>query len=331
MIISRTPFRISFAGGGTDIKAFWEREEGQVLSTSIDKYLYVTTKRQLDIVEHKYRVSYSAVEFKNEIHEIEHPIVREALSMMRIDFPVEITTFNDVPGHTGLGSSSTFGVGLLHALFALQGKMVTKHELASLAAMIEVDRLRRNMGVQDHFAAAYGSMNIFTFMRNGDVRVEPVFYNPAFKAKIEANLMMFYTAVKRDASEILRKQIESTPQKLETLRKMRDLVPRLARVISEGREPRAFGDILHEGWCLKREMTEDISSPQIDYYYDRARQAGAVGGKLLGAGGGGFLLFYVEQDRQASVEDALSDLFRLRFAFDHDGTRITYYDQSRFV
>lgn len=330
MIICRTPFRISFVGGGTDLRVFWEREEGMVLSSTIDKYIYVTTKRQLDIVEHKYRISYSKVEFRDRIEEIEHPIVRDALELMEIDFPLEITTFNDVPGNTGLGSSSSFAVGLLHALYALRGRMVTKHELATLAAEIEVARLKRNMGLQDHFAAAFGGLNLLRFRSDGTVRVEPVLCDPRFKARVERNLMMFYTAVKRDASDILKKQIASTGAKFDVLRRMRDLVPRLAQVVSEARDPRAFGEILHEGWCLKREITDEISSPQIDAYYEAARAAGAVGGKLLGAGGGGFLLFYVEEERQAAVAEALSDLFCMRFGFDEEGTRIMYYVHDRY-
>jgi D-glycero-alpha-D-manno-heptose-7-phosphate kinase len=178
MIISRTPLRISFVGGGTDLSSFYEEEDGQVLSAAIDKYVYVTAKRQLDIVEHKYRISWSKIEFRDSIDDIEHPIVREALRLMKIDFPIEITTQADIPGQTGLGSSSAFAVGLLHALYALKGETVTKGALARLAAHIEIDILGRNIGAQDHYACAYGNINKLTFQRGGTVLVEPIFYRP---------------------------------------------------------------------------------------------------------------------------------------------------------
>lgn len=330
MIISRTPFRMSFVGGGTDLEAFYRHEEGKVLSASIDKYVYVTLKRQMNIVENKYRVSWSKVEFKDSIDEIEHPIVREAFRMMEIDFPVEVTTFADVPANTGLGSSSAFAVGLLHALFALRGKMVTKNDLARLAAEIEIGILGRNIGAQDHYASAYGNMNVLTFHQDGTVSIEPVFYDPRTKRHIEECLMLFYTGLRRDASEVLKQQREVTARKLDVLRGMKGLVDPLREVLASPGQERRFGELLHEGWMLKKSITDEISSPSIEDYYDRARAAGAVGGKLLGAGGGGFLLFYVEPEDQESVAGALADLCRLRFTLDGAGTRITYYDQRPF-
>ena len=330
MIISRTPFRVSFVGGGTDLEAFYSIEDGKVLSTTIDKYIYVAVKRQLHIVEHKFRVSWAKVEFKDTIDEIEHPIVREALKIMEIDFPTEITTFADIPSNTGLGSSSSFAVGLLHALFALKGKMVTKNTLAVMASHIEKDILKRNIGSQDHFAAAYGNLNVFTFHKNGYVSIDPVFYDPAFKTKIQNNLMLFYTKIKRDASEILKKQKDNTRIKFEVLKNMRNLVEPLREVISSSRNENVFGEILHQGWTLKKSITDDISSKQIDTYYETAIKAGAIGGKLLGAGAGGFLLLYVEPKNQPVVEKALSGLYRMKFKFDDAGSRITYYDQREF-
>ena len=191
MIISRTPFRISFVGGGTDLRSFYAEEAGQVLSTSIDKYIYVMVKRQEGIVEYKYRINWSKVEFCNTIDEIEHPIVKEALKLFNVDFPIEIATFSDIPGSTGLGSSSAFCVGLVHALQALTGQYATKHSIASTAAKIEVDILKRIMGKQDHFASAYGDLNIFTFKSDESTIVEPVFYSSEVKAKLESNLMLF--------------------------------------------------------------------------------------------------------------------------------------------
>ena len=329
MIITRTPFRISFAGGGTDLREFYSQESGRVISTSIDKYIYVVIKRQLGIVEHKYRINWSQVEFKDKIEDIEHPIVKEALKFFKVDFPIEITTFSDIPGQTGLGSSSSFAVGLVNALHALRGEMVTKHTLASEAAHIEVDVLGRAMGKQDHFAAAYGNLNIFTFNPDESVTVEPVLYRPEIKKAIESNLLLFYLKTKRDASNILKTQQKETQNKLNSLRELKDLVVPLRDIISNssGNELNKFGELLDKGWKIKRELTDKISSDEIDNYYQKAKDSGAIGGKLLGAGGGGFLLLYVETKHHQSVIDALSELFCLPIGFDDGGTRITYYDQ----
>lgn len=329
MIISRTPFRISFVGGGTDLRSFYSLSPGKVLSASIDKYLYVVVKRQIGIVEFKYRINWSHVEFCNHIEEIEHPIVRSALELMGIDFPIEITTFADIPANTGLGSSSAFTVGLLHALHALRGEMVSKYELAAEAADIEVNRLSRIMGKQDHFASAYGGLNVFTFHNNEAVTVEPVFYKPETWQVLNQNFLLFYTRFKRDASEVLQSQNAVTNSKRAVLQKMCDLVNPLRQIICSGENLNDIGLILNEGWKLKRSLTSDISSSLIDNYYERALKAGALGGKLLGAGGGGFLMLYVEPKYQAKVIEALADLYLMRVGLDDGGTRITYYDQRK--
>jgi len=330
VIVSKTPFRVSFAGGGTDLKSFYSREPGMVLSTSIDKYIWVTVKRQIGIVEHRYKINWSRLEMVDEIDAIEHPIVREALHLMEIDFAIEISIYADIPAGTGVGSSSTFTVGLLHALFALQGRMASKQELAALAADIEVVRLQRPMGAQDHYAASHGDMNVITFHRDDSVSVDPVLYRPEVRKQLEDNLLLFYTDLKRDSSEVLRQQDAKTADKLGTLREMRDLVAPLREVISRGDDLAQFGRILHEGWMLKKSITSEISSTEIDSLYQRGLDAGALGGKLLGAGGGGFLLFYAEPEVRPALISALGDLFHLPFAFDDCGTRITYYDPPTF-
>ena len=241
MIISRTPFRISFAGGGTDLPSYYLKEDGQVISTTIDKYLYVAVKRQTAIAEHKFRINWSKVEFKDHIEDIEHPIVREALKMMNIDFPLEISTFADIPAKTGLGSSSAFAVGLLHALHALKGEMVTKGILAAQAAQLEIEILGRKIGKQDHYSAAYGNINVFGFFKNGHVSVDPVFYKPEIKIAIENHLMMFYTAIKRDANEILKIQSANTPNNHEALTKMKSQVELIWKMFSSGKKPSRFG------------------------------------------------------------------------------------------
>ena len=328
MIITRTPFRISFAGGGTDLKAYYTKENGKVISTSIDKYIYVVVKRQIGIVEHKYRINWSKVEFKDSIDAIEHPIVREALRLFSIDFPIEITTFTDIPGQTGLGSSSAFAVGLVHALHALKGEMVSKNKIAATAAQIEVDILGRSMGKQDHYASAYGNLNIFTFKKDGTVLIDPVLYRQEVKDAIEDNLHIFYLKSKRDASKILQVQEKQTPKIHKNLSELKSLVEPMSEIFSSGLDINKFGDLLHQGWIIKKGLTDLISSSDIDTYYKKSLDNGAIGGKLLGAGGGGFLLLYIEKDNQDSVISALSNLYHLNVRFDQGGTRITYYDQS---
>ena len=330
MIISRTPLRISFVGGGTDIRKYYEKETGGVLSTTIDKYLYVAVKQQLDIVDYKYRINWEKTEFKNEIEEIEHPIVREALKLMEIDFPIEITTFADVPAGTGLGSSSSFAVGLLHALNALKNQHITKNELAKIASYIEIEILKRNIGKQDHYAAAFGDINAIYFNSDESVRVEPVFYNPDIRNELESRLLMFYTNIKRDASKILKNQLEEIDNSFETLTKMKNLIPSMREIFTNSNNINDFGKILHEGWLLKKSLTNDISNKIINDYYQLAIDAGAIGGKLLGAGGGGFILFYAEQINHNKIRAALNDLVEMKFRFDKSGTRITYYDQLIF-
>jgi D-glycero-alpha-D-manno-heptose-7-phosphate kinase len=329
MIISRTPFRISFVGGGTDLRSFYKNNHGSVISASIDKFIYVVVKKQIGIVEHKYRINWSKVEFCNSIEEIEHPIVREALKLLNIDFPLEITTFADVPSNTGLGSSSSFAVGLLHALYALKGQMVTKATLARQAAAIEIEILGRPIGKQDHYAAAYGGLNVFNFLSNEKVEVEPVFCSPEVLSSLGNNLILFYTKLKRDAGMVLKKQNDSAQANESALIKMRDLVAHFRDAFSNLDSLASVGNILHEGWMLKRGLTDLISSSEIDAFYSKAINAGATGGKLLGAGGGGFLLFYVPAINRAAVKNALSDLEEIPIGFDDAGTRITYYDQTR--
>ena len=330
MIISRTPFRISFVGGGTDLRSFYSKEPGQVLSVAIDKYIYVVAKRQLGIVEFKYRINWSKTEFRNRIEEIEHPIVRETLKLLHIDFPVEITTFADIPAQTGLGSSSAFAVGLLHALLALKGERATKFELASRAGEIEVDVLGRVMGKQDHFASAYGNLNVFTFHTDGKVSAEPVFYSPETYHALQDNLLLFYTGLKRDAGQVLKAQNDDESRRRNTLRAMKNLVPELRKIVEEGYHLDRFGSLLDRGWQLKRKVSKEITSEEIDGIYERAKEAGALGGKLLGAGGGGFFLFYVETQNREKVVRSLSGLYHVPFTFDESGTGITYYDQSKF-
>lgn len=328
MIITRTPLRISFVGGGTDLREYYKQETGTVLNTGINKYVYVILKRQIGIVEHKYRINWSQVEFKNDIDEINHPIVREVLRMFKIDFPVEITTIADIPAGTGLGSSSSFCVGLIHAVTTMIGLKKTKYELATLAAEIEVDILKRSMGKQDHFPAAYGNLNIINFYGDERVEVEPVLCSKKKLSDLENNLMLFYTFQTRDASKVLESQIEETKNKFDVLTQMKNLALPLSKCLGENGSLDEFGKLLHQNWILKQSLTKQISNNEIEKYYQLGLDSGAIGGKLLGAGGGGFLLFYVRPENKESLISALSDLYPLSVKFDSSGSRLTYYDRS---
>ena len=328
MIITRTPLRISFVGGGTDLREYYKAQTGTVLSTGINKYVYVILKRQIGIVEHKYRINWSNVEFKNDIDDIEHPIVREVLRMFKIDFPIEITTVADIPAGTGLGSSSSFCVGLIHAVTTMLGLKKTKYELASLAAEVEVDILGRSMGKQDHFPAAYGNLNIINFLGNEKVEVDPVLCSKEKLSQLENNLMLFYTFQTRDASKVLESQIVETNNKFDVLTEMKNLAGPLSKCLGEDENLDEFGKILHQNWILKQSLTKQISSKEIEKYYQLGLNSGAIGGKLLGAGGGGFLLFYVRPEKKELLINGLSDLYPLSIKFDTSGSRLTYYDRS---
>ena len=331
MIISRTPLRVSFFGGGTDLASYYETRRGTVLSTSIDKFLYVMVRRQIGIVEHRFRINWSEVEFCDEIDEIRHPIVREALRLLDIDEPVEISTFSDIPANSGLGSSSAFAVGILHALYALKGEMRSKNALATEAAMLEIDVLGRVMGKQDHFASSYGDFNVLHFNQDGSVEIGPVFYDPTIVENLRSRLLLIWTGQKRDASQILEVQNAVTLEKIEVLTQLRDMAPTMQEILMGDRPLDEMGELLHESWMLKRSLTGETSTPEIDDFYDRARSRGAGGGKLCGAGGGGFLMLYIPMDRRSDVISELADAYAMDVGFDRGGTRITYYEPSHVI
>ena len=324
MIISRTPFRISFVGGGTDISAFYKHEPGAVISTTIDKYVYITLNQNKGLHPFKYRIAYSVTENVNIVEEIEHPIVREVLKLLDFDEPLEITNVADLPARAGLGSSSSFAVALLHALHALRGEYVTSEQLAQEAHHIEVDVLKRPIGKQDHYAAAYGGLNHIQFMPDDAVKVDPIICGKDIKQNLCDNLMMFFTGITRDASSVLSDQVKNTEMKMETLKGMRDMTRRAINILHGGSDIDEFGRLLHEGWMAKKQLTGKMSSDIIDSYYEAARKAGALGGKILGAGGGGFLLLYAQREEQQRVRDALKNLIELPFSFEGEGSKIVY-------
>lgn len=328
MIGTRTPFRISFAGGGSDFKEFYSRHPGCVISTTINKYMYIFVHPFFD---QKIQVKYSKTEIVEDINEIKHPIVREALKKFGIK-GIDINSIADIPAGTGLGSSCSFTVGLLHALYAFISRYPSKEKLAREACKLEIDILKEPIGKQDQYAAAYGGFNCITFYPNESVNVEP-FIMPANKFhELEENLLMFYLGGTRPARDILgnqRNNILSDKQKFNNLVRMTELAKQLKESLSAGENLQDIGLILDENWRLKKTLSPKISESKIEFYYEKAKRNGALGGKLLGAGGGGFLLFYCEKSHQEKLRRALSDLREMKFKFDYFGTKVIYVEGDK--
>lgn len=309
MVITRTPLRVSFVGGGTDLAAFYESTYGAVLSTAINKYIYVTVKRHSDVFDEPIRLNYSISEQVQKIDEIENDIARECLKFLNIEPPLYISTVGDLPASSGLGGSSSFAVGLLNALHAFKGDRVSAGQLAEEASFIEIGVLKEPIGKQDQYAAAFGGLNCFCFKSGGGVTVEPVPLNNGMLKTLFNHVLTFWTGHTRDASSVLSMQKKNTTHNMELLMKMRDQVHELQNLFSHRNyDVRDFGRILDEGWQLKRGLAENVSTKQIDEWYFRARKAGAWGGKLCGAGGGGFLLFVLPPEHKDQVRHALLDL-----------------------
>ncbi|MDA0578429.1 MAG: GHMP kinase [Verrucomicrobia bacterium] len=324
MIITRTPLRVSFAGGGTDLRAFYAQERGAVLSTAIDKYIYITVNRKFD---NTIRASYSVTEFADHPSQLKHELIREAMLLVGIDGGIEITSISDVPSQgTGLGSSSSYTVGVLHALYVYAGQYVNAERLAAEACRIEVDILGKAMGKQDQYIAAYGGFQFIQFNPDESVSADPVSCGPDLRGQLHRSLLMLYTGVTRSASAVLEEQQRKTASEQparEGLRKMRELAAQLRDRINAG-NLQDVGEILHSGWMLKRALATGISSSAIDGWYDRARALGAIGGKLLGAGGGGFLLLCAPPEKHAEICRGLPELRPIPFAFEPRGSQIIF-------
>lgn len=322
MIISRTPLRISFAGGGSDLPSFYKYNQGAVLSTSIDKYVY------LAVHEYFYKeqtlLKYSKTELVKTFEEIQHPIFRECLSMMNLS-GLDISSMADVPAGTGLGSSSSFTVCLLNALHAYNRKYVSPEYLASTACDIEINRLGDPIGKQDQYAAAYGGLNFITFNKDESVSVEKIIMDPTAKQQLDDNLIMIYTGETRSASQILKDQNQemSKEDKRLVVKKMVDMAYELKSVL-QNNQIDDFGRILHEGWLLKQSISAGISNENISNLYNKGLEAGALGGKLLGAGGSGFILFYCPKEKQAEFRSSMDQYKELPFKFDNTGSKIIY-------
>ncbi len=323
MIISRTPLRMSFVGGGSDLPVFYRRFGGAVVSTAINQFVYITVNPKFD---EKIRVSYSRTEEARTVDRIKHPLVREALKFLGIAGGVEITSVADIPGRgSGLGSSSSFTVGLLHALHAHTGRHAGAEQLANEACTIEIDRCGEPIGKQDQYAAAYGGLNFIEFQPDDTVRVEPIICRRETLQELQRNLVVFYTGITRSASAILQDQsarLRSEKRKQTVTRQMVELAQTLRKELQHNRAA-SFGEIIHEGWKLKKSLARGISTDVIDDWYAKARKAGAVGGKLLGAGTGGFLLFCAPPERHDAIAAALK-LRRMNFQFEPQGSRIIF-------
>ena len=326
MIISRTPFRVSFFGGGTDYPAWFRARRGAVLGTTINKYCYISCRRLPPFFAHTSRIVWSKIELVNDADEIQHPSVRATFKHLGVTQGVELHHDGDLPARTGLGSSSAFTVGLLHALYGLKGQMPTKSQLAREAIHVEQELLHEHVGCQDQILAAHGGLNRIEFHGDGSFEVVPVILPPQRLAQLQDHLLLFYTGTSRTASEIAAEQIRATPAKTAELTAMLELVDRAIGVLQGPDDIAEFGRLLHESWRLKRSLTDKISTAQIDDLYSAACRAGAVGGKLLGAGGGGFLLLCVRPEQQARVREALDGLLCVPFHFEQSGSRIIFYE-----
>lgn len=327
MIITRTPFRISFIGGGSDLKSFYVKRKGAVLSTTINKYIFISSHPFFN--RRSFQLKYSKTELVNSVDKIKHPIFREALKKMDIRGGLEISSNADIPAGTGLGSSSAFTVGLLQNLYAIQGKNVSSKKLAEESCKIEIGILKAPIGKQDQYISSFGGLNLIEFLDNDTVRVEPVAIAIEDKIKLKKNLLLFYTKIQRSASRILKKQqyFMSDSDKFSLINEMVPYVYLLRDALQQ-RQFDYLGEVLHKGWQLKRKVTSKITNKDIDSYYNKALKAGAIGGKLLGAGGGGFLLFYCPLKKQDKLRSALKDLFELKFKFDYEGSKVVYKDEN---
>lgn len=327
MIISRTPFRMSFFGGGTDYPTWYEENPGAVLATTINKYCYISCRYLPPFFEHKSRIIYSKMEHVHNIDEIDHPAVREVLRFLKIEKGIEIHHDADLPARTGLGSSSSFTVGLLNSLYAMLGQMSSKAQLAKEAIHVEQNMCNENVGCQDQALAAYGGLNFVEFGGAEHLQVNKVTLPPERIKKFQSHLMLFFTGFSRTASTIAAHQIKNIPKKQVELKRMHEMATEGLDLLKADRL-NDFGNLLDEAWQIKRGLSDKISTPYIDEIYSAARGAGATGGKLLGAGGGGFVLFFAPPEQQEKIREKLSKLLLVPFKFESLGTQIIVYQPA---
>lgn len=329
MIISRTPFRVSFFGGGTDYPVWYRKNKGAVLATSINKYCYISCRYLPPFFEHKYRIVYGIQEKVKKISEIQHPAVRECLNFMNIEKGVEIHHDGDLPARAGLGTSSSFTVGLLKALYALKGNMVAKRNLALDAIHVEQNMIKENVGSQDQVTTAFGGFNKIEFDDDQEFQVQPITLTSEKYELLQNHLMLFFTGFSRTASDIAGEQIKKIPDRNRELKRMTEMVDEAINILNENdTNLNDFGKLLHESWMIKRKLTNKITTDTIDKIYETALKAGAIGGKLLGAGGGGFILFFVGPENQNKVREKMKHLLHVPFRFEELGSQIIYYSRG---
>lgn len=326
MVISRTPFRISFFGGGTDYPVWYKNHEGAVIATTINKYCYVVCRYLPPFFKYNYRIRYAKQEHRKKVEQIKHPSVRECLKYLNIDKGVEVQHNADLPAMAGLGSSSAFTVGLLHSLYGLQGQMVDKQKLAMDAIHVEQNLIKEAVGSQDQTMAAFGGFNKIEFGGYDEIRVSPIMIDQSKVQELQDNLMLFFTGIARYASYLAKVQITVTKSKAKDkeLARMHKMVDEASEILSKRKSLDEFGELLDEAWKVKRGLTRKITNGIIDDIYETAKKAGALGGKLLGAGGGGFMLFYVREQNQPKVSEALRKLLHVPFRFENYGSQIIY-------
>ncbi|MFJ9451907.1 kinase [Herbaspirillum sp. NPDC101397] len=329
MIITRTPFRMSFFGGGTDYPAWYAEHGGAVLATSINKYCYITCRYLPPFFEHKHRIVHSLIENVQRIDEIKHPAVRAILGWAGCERGLEIHHDGDLPARSGLGSSSSFTVGMVHALATMEGRYASKEALAKDAIHIEQHVIGENVGSQDQVSAAYGGFNRIDFHRNGSFSTAPVILRPERLADFQNHLMLFFTGFSRIASEVAKSQIENFSKRENQLKRMREMVEEAILTLQDERLPiTEIGKLMHEGWLCKRSLSDKVSTEAIDFLYEEALRAGASGGKIMGAGGGGFLLLVVKPELQAQVRERLSHLIHVPFQFEDSGSKVVLYQPN---
>jgi D-glycero-alpha-D-manno-heptose-7-phosphate kinase len=326
MIICRTPYRISFFGGGTDYPGWYRAHGGAVLATTIDKFCYLTCRYLPPFFEHRLRVVYRQIETCMSVEEVSHPSVRETLRFLKIDKGVELHHDGDLPARSGMGSSSAFTVGLLHALHALRGEMVTKGQLAHEALHLEQGVLRETVGSQDQVMAAYGGLRHVKFHPSGEISIDPLILPGPRVEELQAHLMLFYTGIARTAADVAQSYVVDLEARRRQLRIMKELVEESIDILASGTDIRAFGDLLHEAWQAKRSLSAQVSNREVDELYSLAREAGALGGKLTGAGGGGFLLLFVEPNKHDDVKRALEGRLFVPFRFESAGSQVIFYE-----
>lgn len=326
MIISRTPFRISFFGGGTDYPSWYRHHGGAVLAAGIDKYCYLTCRYLPPFFEHTIRIVYRKIETCKSVDDIAHPVVRAALKHLGFERGLELHHDGDLPARSGMGSSSAFAVGLLQALHALEGRMRTKMQLAEECIHIEQDVLHEVVGSQDQVMAAFGGLRYVQFHQDGRITADPLPLPAPRLLELQSHLMLFYTGIVRTASDVARTYVANIRAQRRQLEGMRRMVEESVDLLVSGMDLAPFGRLLHEAWKTKRSLSPQVSTPAVDAMYNRARHAGALGGKLTGAGGGGFMLLFVPPERQGAVRMALAPLLNVPFAFDFGGSQIIFYE-----